>query len=59
MAVVIIRPQAEVEDEDELPVAFPARGSFEIADLTSAATGFDSEPVNTSGQEVVAGVSFV
>jgi hypothetical protein len=44
MAVVIIRPQAGVEDEDELPVAFPARGSldlFEIADLTSEATGFD------------------
>jgi hypothetical protein len=35
MAVVIIRPQAEVEDEDELPVAFPARGPFEIADLTA------------------------
>ena len=46
----VIPPQAEVEDEGELPLAFPARGSFEIADLTSAATGFDSEPVNTSGQ---------
>ena len=46
MAVVIIRPQAEVEDEDQLPVAFPARGSldlFEIADLTSEATGFDGD----------------
>jgi hypothetical protein len=43
MAVVIIRPQAAVEDKDQLPVAFPARGSFEIADLTSEATGFDSD----------------
>ena len=57
MAVVIIRPQAAVEDKDQLPVAFPARGSFEIADLTSEATGFDSEPVGTHpGRETVAGV---
>lgn len=33
MAVVIIRPQAEVEDEDELPVAFPARGSLDLLKL--------------------------
>jgi hypothetical protein len=30
---VIIRPQAEVEDEDELPVAFPARGSLDLMKL--------------------------
>ena len=33
MAVVIIRPQAEVEDQDELPVAFPARGSLDLLKL--------------------------
>ena len=31
--VVIIRPQTEVEDEDELPVAFPARGSLDLLKL--------------------------
>jgi hypothetical protein len=33
MAAVIIRPQAEVEDKDELPVAFPARGSLDLLKL--------------------------
>src|SRR5258705_2766379 len=56
MAVVIIRPQAAVQDKHHLPVAVPARGSFVIADLASEASGFDSDPCRHPGMETLAGV---